>query len=341
MPDLISVVIPTYQRRSSVERLLAALNRQTFEHHCFEVVVVVDGAEDGTRELVAQFNAPYRLRGLWQTNRGRAAACNAGISAASGELIVLLDDDMEPAPGCLAGHAAAHVSSPQLAVVGAAPIRSEPTSPPLVKFMSAGFRHRLERFAQPGYQIQFSEAYSGNFSIRRAQLLAVEGFDEAFKVYGYEDYELAMRLTQAGVRLAYSAAAVAEQSYDKDFAGLARDTINRGRSGVLFARKHPEVRPALKLGRYSQASPKWRWLRAGLLQLSRHWTTFPAWVIRFIQQQEQRQPANLDLYYNLALDYFYWLGVQSAEATSTLNSVLFANDTFTGANSVVHKQPQV
>src|SRR6266545_2159750 len=92
----VSIIIPTYQRSSSVARALRALAPQTFSPDRFEVIVSIDGSSDATREMVAQFPAPFDLRCIWQPNRGRAGACNAGILAAKGELLVLLDDDMEP-----------------------------------------------------------------------------------------------------------------------------------------------------------------------------------------------------------------------------------------------------
>jgi glycosyltransferase involved in cell wall biosynthesis len=278
----------------------------------YEVIVSIDGSNDGTREMVAQFPTPYKLRSLWQSNRGRAAACNAGIDAADGEVIVLLDDDMEAAPGFLMGHHRAHVAGERLGVLGAAPIRVEPSSPPLVKYIGSGFNSRLERFARPGYTIHFKEAYTGNFSIRRSVIRRVGAFDEDFQVYGYEDYELALRLVQASVRLIYSAEALAYQHYHKDFAGLARDSIAKGQTAVLFASKHAGVFRDLKLCHRRHWSPPRRLFHAGLLTLSEYWTGTPDGVVAFVRWLEQREPARLDLYYTLALEYFYWLGAQSA-----------------------------
>jgi len=104
----VSVVIPTYQRCASLKRALEALTAQTMRPTDFEVVVSVDGSTDGTRDMLAEFEAPYRVVTHWQPNRGRAAACNAGIHQARGALIVLLDDDMQPAPEFLQAHASAH-----------------------------------------------------------------------------------------------------------------------------------------------------------------------------------------------------------------------------------------
>ena len=308
----ISVVIPTYQRCRSVARVLEALARQALPHNAFEVIVSIDGSDDGTRDMVAQFGAPYALRALWQPNRGRAAACNAGIRTARGELIVLLDDDMEPAPGCLAGHLAAHPTGSRHAVVGAAPIRFDSASPPIVEFMGMGFDWRLRKLCEPGHVMTFRETYTGNFSVSRSVVLEVGAFDEGFTAYGHEDYELALRLERAGVRLTFSPEALAHQHYEKSYAGLAQDAVARGRTAVFFAMKHPEVADRLKLATYAQGSRKWRTVRSALLACSRLYWCTPDAVIRLVTWLERRRPRRLRRYYELSLDYFFWLGVRSA-----------------------------
>ena len=312
MPCSLSVIIPTYQRCASVERALKSLAQQTIPPHAYEVIVSIDGSQDGTREMVAEFPAPYELRGIWQPNRGRAAACNAGIRAARGEVIVLLDDDMEAAPAFLAAHLSAHSVGPRLGVMGAVPIHLDRSSPPVVAYVGAKFNEHLQKLAQPGYHFKLRDFYSGNFSIRRQVLLDVGLFDEAFKAYGNEDLELSLRLTRAGVELIYNHEALAHQYYSKDFAGLARDNIAKGRTAVLLASKHPEAFHDLKLGMYGQGSRKWRLLRAGLLSASQRWSGTTEWLIAFMGWIEQRRPARLPLYYALALDYCYWSGVGSA-----------------------------
>src|SRR5690348_2266423 len=97
-----SVVIPTYQRRDVVVRSVAALNRQTFRD--FEVVVVVDGSTDGTADALREVEAEFALTILEFPNRGLSQARNAGARAASGEVILFLDDDMEADPALLEEH---------------------------------------------------------------------------------------------------------------------------------------------------------------------------------------------------------------------------------------------
>jgi GT2 family glycosyltransferase len=311
-PIAISVVIPTYQRYECVERLLQAFNRQTLSPDRFEVIVVIDGSQDSTFQVVTGIETPYMLHCIWQTNKGVASARNTGIHQAVGELIVLLDDDMEPAPHFLEGHLKAHPPGSRLGVVGAAPIQYGPSSPPLVAFIGSGFNSRLEKFAQPGYAIPFKEAYTGNFSIRREILLGAGGFDADFKVYGYEDYELALRLVRNGVKIIFSAEALAHQHYEKDTTSFLYNSISRGRSAVLMLSKHPEIFQDLKLSTYQQTSLRWRMLRSALLTASRIWPGITCLVIKLIRFLEQHHPKRMAYFYTLAVDYCFWLGAQSA-----------------------------
>lgn len=306
-----TVVVPTFQRRDSVLRLLASLRSQSFPAGGFDVILAVDGSTDGTADAARGYPAPFAVSALEGPNRGRASACNAGIRAATGDVVILLDDDMEAAPEFVAAHARAH-AIPGRAVVGAAPIVSPPDAPPFVRYMAAGFQSRLERLARPGYRLRFRDAYTGNFSVRREAIQAIGGFDEAFRVYGHEDYELALRLQAAGMELVFATEALAHQHYEKTFADFARDGIARGRTAVLFASKHPEVVESIKLSEYAEGPLKWRVLRAALLQLSRCTARVPRWVVAAVGAAERREPARLDKWYRYAIDFFYWYGVRQA-----------------------------
>jgi len=308
----VSVIIPTYNRCDSVERALRALVHQTLAPETYEVIVSIDGSQDGTREMVTAFAAPYRLSSVWQPNQGRAAACNAGIRIAQGEVLVILDDDMEPVPDCLERHWHAQPIGSRCGIMGAVPMYCEETDPPVAAYVAAKFNRHLDNLARSDHQLTLRDFYSGHFSIRREVLMEVGLFDESFRIYGNEDLELSLRLMKAGVTLQYSAEALARQHYSKDFLGLARDTIAKGRTAVLLASKHPEALPDLQLSAYEQGSWRWRLARAGLLTLSRWWPSTPHTVIALIQRLEQRQVKHLHLYYRFVLDYLYWLGAQTA-----------------------------
>ena len=308
----ISVVIPTYQRCASVRRTLEALARQTMAASEYEVIVPIDGSDDGTKEMIERFQAPYRLSALWQPNQGRAAARNAGIRIAQGHLVVFLDDDMEPVADFLLAHCDAHPPGSRRAVVGPVPILADAASPPIVHYRRGGMKTHLDRLAQPEYKLGFRDVYSGNLSLPRDVLREVGGFDETFKLYGHEDYELALRLVKAGVELGYSPQAMAHQHYDKDFAALARDCMARGHTAVLFARKHPDVASSPKLAAFHAGSRAWRLVRSLMLWLSRSSPRFTDWLIGSVTWLERREPRRLHAYYRVALDYFFWVGASSA-----------------------------
>lgn len=90
----ISVVIPTYNRATFIGRTLDSVMRQTLP--VFEVVVVDDGSQDDTQQIVESH--PSRARFVAQENAGPSAARNRGIRETTGELILFLDSDdiLEP-----------------------------------------------------------------------------------------------------------------------------------------------------------------------------------------------------------------------------------------------------
>jgi GT2 family glycosyltransferase len=308
----VSVVVPTFQRRDAVRRLLAALAVQTIPLDDYEVLVVVDGSDDGTRELVTSLQPGYALRCVWQPNAGRAAACNAGIRLAQGELVVILDDDMEPVPGLLEAHLLAHRSDPRSCVMGSVPVDVGDADPRVAHYIAGRFGAHLQRLADPRHEFVLRDFYSGNASIRRTVLLEAGGFDDAFRVYGNEDLELAYRLVRLGVTLRFCAEAEARQHYEKDFTRLARDTVEKGQTAVLLVRKHPDARAGLRLGTYADGSRAWRLGRSLMLALTRASYRTPAAVVALTRWMERVGVRRLDLHYAFVLDYLYWVGAQSA-----------------------------
>lgn len=328
-PKKLSVIVPTYNRRPEVARLLSALSDQSLSPDDFEVVVAIDGSLDGTQKLVDEFCAPYRLQAVWQKNAGRAAACNAGAAHARSDLLLFLDDDMEPAHDCLANHCAAHRHDERQAVIGSIPLSTRTQSVPLLEFLDAKVGSFLARLSAPGYRITPRDFFSSNFSICRDLFFELGGFDAGFRIYGNEDVEFAFRLLAAGVPIVFRAEAEARQSYNKTFAQLARDSVNKGRTAVLVAQRHPEARRALGQRWKWEFSRKWRLLRSFLLALPRAHADAPRWTIRLINYLERRRSRTLRRLYPFTLNYLFWLGVRAAmrEESAGQESAYGAADT--------------
>src|SRR5215467_1543935 len=104
----ISVVVPTYNRVARLRHVIAALEQQQYPANAYEVIVVSDGSSDSTHAYLQALRSTMRLRWFSQSNRGPAAARNAGVDRATGELIVFIDDDVVPEAGLLAEHARVH-----------------------------------------------------------------------------------------------------------------------------------------------------------------------------------------------------------------------------------------
>ncbi len=92
-PPVVSVVIPAYNAAAFIERTLDSVRVQ--DYSAYELIVVDDGSTDQTAEIVTTYLARYGLRGrcIRQSNRQIAAARNAGLRAACGAYIALLDHD--------------------------------------------------------------------------------------------------------------------------------------------------------------------------------------------------------------------------------------------------------
>jgi len=89
MRPLVSVIIPTYNRRAMVKEAIDSVLSQTFTG--FELIVVDDGSTDGTARELEEYE--QRLRLIRQERRGVAAARNSGARVAAGQYLAFLDSD--------------------------------------------------------------------------------------------------------------------------------------------------------------------------------------------------------------------------------------------------------
>lgn len=90
----ISVIIPTYNRKHTLQRAIDSVLAQTFKP--FEIIIVDDGSKDGTKEWLLQ-NYPS-VQYIHQPNNGVSSARNKGIQISQGSWIALLDSDDEWMP---------------------------------------------------------------------------------------------------------------------------------------------------------------------------------------------------------------------------------------------------
>ena len=197
-PDcpLVTVVIPTYNRASTIGATLDSVMSQTYR--ALEIVVVDDGSTDDTQQVLEAFSS--HIINIRQGNQGVAAARNAGITGSSGSIVMFLDSDDLWFP---------HTVEVQVGVLQAA----GPDVPCVMcnLTMSGDDGDDKTMFADRKLHPQYSEGLWTNvqdvlttrflftnqtLAIRRAALEAIRLFDEDLWVM--EDFDLAMRLSTLG-----------------------------------------------------------------------------------------------------------------------------------------------
>lgn len=92
----LSVIIPVFNEKATLAEIV---RRVAASRLASEIIVVDDGSTDGTREVVAELEARGAIRAIYQPkNRGKGAAVRAAIQAATGEVVLIQDADLEYNP---------------------------------------------------------------------------------------------------------------------------------------------------------------------------------------------------------------------------------------------------
>jgi GT2 family glycosyltransferase len=232
-PLTVSVVIPTYNRVSGLERVLDAMAAQTYPRHLCEVVVVSDGCTDGTNDYVRS-RPPIEVTFIAQDNAGPAAARNRGVEAASGSLVVFIDDDVIAVPDLVERHVRHHRDADDLVVIGPMLTPRDVELRPWIAWEQAMLYRQYDAMLAGEYTATPRQFYTGNASVARERLLAVGGFDTRFR--RAEDIELAYRLEAAGCRFAFDPEAIGYHYADRSFASWLQNARDYGAVDAVLAR---------------------------------------------------------------------------------------------------------
>jgi len=244
MEKKISVVVPTYRRQKLLGKCIEALCSQSFEKADFEIIVVSDGPDRQTHDLLNHLEYlqhPFVQYIALGQNSGPAAARNAGWRSANGRLIAFTDDDTEPDKDWLSAFWKASLRQNQAACgfVGnvKVPISEQPTD-----------------FERNTAHLETADFVTANCACTKTVLERVGGFDERFTTAWREDSDLEFRLIGAGIPIIRVPEAVVVHPVRKAAWGVSIREQKKTMFNALLYKKFPAL-----FRQKIQASPEWRY----------------------------------------------------------------------------------
>jgi len=208
---VVSIVIPNWNGAHHLPTCLDALRAQTYPQ--IEVIVADNASTDGSRALLAERYPGVRVMSLPE-NRGFTGACNAGMQAATGSIVVLLNNDTEAEPSWVSEIVAALARHPDAGMAASKMLLFDDRG----RLHTAGDLYRVDgRLVNRGVwepdngqydceEYVFS-ACGGAAAYRRGMLDDIGLLDDDF-FFSAEDMDLAWRAQLAGYRCIYAPRAV-------------------------------------------------------------------------------------------------------------------------------------
>jgi GT2 family glycosyltransferase len=268
MAKLFSVIIPNWNGERFLAVCLDALARQSYRD--LEVIVVDNASQDGSVALLQGRYTWVKLLTL-PTNRGFTGACNAGLMAARGEIVCLLNNDTEVDDAWAAAVMAAFETDPQVGSVASKMLlfdRRDHLHTAGDYFTRAGRAGNRGVWQRDNGQYDTPEyvfsACGGSAAYRRAALDQVGLLDDDFFFSG-EDVDLGWRLQLRGWRCAYVPTARVYHHLSATGGGVTASFYDARNSILLLVKNYPTPLWRVYGGQVVRA--QWQRARDAL----RHW----------------------------------------------------------------------
>ncbi len=212
----IAIVIVTYQSAAHMAATLYALRKQLADDD--ELVVVDNASTDGTPDVVRAAAPDAKLLPLHE-NLGFAAGCNAGAGASAAPLLLFLNPDAIPAPGCIDALRTAAGEQPAWGAWQALVTMDDGcrinTSGGVTHYLGMGWAGSCGEAvaAAPREPAEVGFASGAALCVRRDAWERVGGFDERYFMYG-EDLDLGLRMWLSGHGVGVVPSARVEHDYE-------------------------------------------------------------------------------------------------------------------------------
>jgi glycosyltransferase involved in cell wall biosynthesis len=237
----VSAVIPTYQRRDQMAEAVQAI---AADPHATEIVVVVDGGDDGSFELLTELaRADARILPVKQPNSGDAIARQTGVEHASGDIVLLLDDDVIAGPALAQLHAQVHARTPGAVVLGYMPVARLTVRRPggfSNDLYSDEYEAQCRRYESDPATI-LRNLWAGNVSLRRTDALQVGLAVSGQRMRRHSDQAFGLRCLRAGLTGVFDRGLAAQHRYVRDLDTFLRQARTSGRARRELEAKFPDL----------------------------------------------------------------------------------------------------
>lgn len=208
-----SVVVPLYNQLDQLRKTLELFSKQTFTKECFEVIVVNDGSTDFLESdlmNLMQLKYPFLLVFITITHSGSGAARNAGAKIARGQYLVFCDADRMPDKMYLSYYLEAIkkndtkrcVFQGRVKECFAVNIDTKEYSKIVCYSRDNQYYHKIMNIYMDSVTssgIQWASYMVGNSCIAKCLFDEIGGFDEQFIKWGFEHFDLGVRLMEEKV----------------------------------------------------------------------------------------------------------------------------------------------
>jgi glycosyltransferase involved in cell wall biosynthesis len=190
----LSVVVPVYNERATIERILELIQAVGIEK---EIVVVDDGSTDGTREFLVELaeQRDKNIRVFFQPeNRGKGAAARHGFGEARGQIVLVQDADLELDPQDYFKLLAPIERGEADVVYGARFLRGRPRGERLSHYLGNRLLTRLSNLLTG---LELNDVWTCYKAMRREVLLSLDLREDGFSF----EPEITARLARGGWRI--------------------------------------------------------------------------------------------------------------------------------------------
>ena len=218
MNNRASVIVPVYNQIESCFNVMNAFSKQDVSTDCYEIILIDDGSTDGLEQLCDEklkecFNIDIRI--IHCPRGGRAKARNVGIKNARNDIIIFCDGDRVPGFDFISKHIEANkeedavIIGASLDYFGNKKYVNQLDWDMLECFSrKAPFLKKVETFYKNNRNVcemenKWLTLLIGNSSMLKCKLVEVGGFNQVFEKWGFEHFELGIRLAENGCRFKY------------------------------------------------------------------------------------------------------------------------------------------